>query len=202
MRLRHVARKHCRIFLTVDLAFTLKKENDYTVICAWAVTPSYDLLLIDLHRERMEGPDIERSIIAMYQKWNAQYAGIESAQAQLLVVQSLRKKGLTIRALKADLDKLSRAIPAINRMEAGQIFLPESAPWLDEFIAELLAFNHGAHDDQVDCLSYAAVEVQRFGPAAEPDSLTELREYAETELAAEFFMRAENPVFWQGDEEE
>ena len=54
----------------------------------------------------------------------------------------------------------------------------------------------------VDVTSYAAVEVQRFGPAAEPDSLTELREYAETELAAEFFNRAENPVFWTGDDEE
>ena len=50
--------------------------------------------------------------------------------------------------------------------------------------------------------SYAAVEVQRFGPAAEPDRLTELRDYAETELAAEFFNRAENPVFWAGDDDE
>ena len=49
-------------FLTVDLAFSLKKEADYTVIAAWAVTPSQDLILMDLQRERLEGPDMSAQI--------------------------------------------------------------------------------------------------------------------------------------------
>jgi predicted phage terminase large subunit-like protein len=199
---RAVARKHCRYFVIVDLAFTLKKENDYTAIGAFAVTPSQDLLVLDVHRERMEGPDIEPAIISMARKWKASYIGVESAQAQLLVVQSLRKKGWTVRALRADTDKLSRAIPATVRMESGQIYLPESAHWVGDFIDELLAFPHGAHDDQVDVLSYAAVEVQRFGSAAEPESYGELRQYAEKELAAEFFMRADNPLLWLASDDE
>ena len=31
--------------------------------------------------------------------------------------------------------------------------LPNEAPWLDTFIAELRAFASGKHDDQVDALS-------------------------------------------------
>ncbi len=38
-------------------------------------------------------------------------------------------------------------------IERGSLFLPESAPWLGDFLAELLAFPHARHDDQVDALS-------------------------------------------------
>jgi predicted phage terminase large subunit-like protein len=202
MRLRHVAKKHCRRFAIADLAFTLKKENDFFCVAALAVTPHQELLVLDRHRERLEGPDIEPAIIAMARKWDVAYIGVEAAQAQLVVVQSLRRKGWTVRALKADTDKLSRAIPATARMEAGQIYLPADAWWLEEFVAELLAFPHGAHDDQVDVLSYAAIEVQRFGGAAEPESFEKTRDYVEKELAAEFFSRADNPLFWLGDDDE
>lgn len=202
-RTRYVAARDCRRFGTCDLAFTTKKENDYFVVCAWAVTRAHDLLLLDVHRERLEGPDIIPAVKAMAAKWGLEYVGVESVAAQLLVVQLLRKDGMTIRALVADTDKLSRAIPAIARMEAGQIYVPDPPPhWLEDWIDELLAFNKGAHDDQVDCLSYAAIDVQRFGGAPEPDSYRDLRDYAEKEQAAEWFSRASNPIFWQGDDDE
>jgi predicted phage terminase large subunit-like protein len=200
--MRFVAVKHCRVFLVVDLAFSLRKEADYTVISAWAVTPGHDLILLDRLRERLEGPDIHKQIIRLYRQHKAQFVGIESTAAQALVIHGCRKAGLTVRALKADVDKLTRAIPATVRMEAGQIFFPDGAEWLGEFEHELLSFPHGAHDDQVDVLSYAAVEVQRFGPAAEPESYEEFREYAEKDLAAQMFNQVSNPMFWVGDDEQ
>jgi predicted phage terminase large subunit-like protein len=201
--MRYVNPKRCRRFGVVDLAFTLKKENDFNAIGAFAVTTRNELLVLDVHKERMEGPDIPRSIAAMYRKWDLPYVAVEANQAQIVVVQELRRLpwNLTVRALRADVDKLSRAIPATVLMESGQLFVPEGAPWLDDFITELLAFPHGAHDDQVDMLAYAAIEAQRFGAAAEPESYRELRGYSEKELAAEFFNRADNPIFWQGDED-
>ena len=42
---------------------------------------------------------------------------------------------------------------AVAHIEAGQVILPESAPWLDEFKAEIMAFPNGRFDDQVDSLS-------------------------------------------------
>lgn len=199
MRHRYVARRHCRRFAIADLAFTLKKENDYTVVGAFAVTPRQDLIVLDIHRERMEGPEIPRAIAVMYRRWDCAYVAVEAQQAQILVVQQLRRMGLTVRALRADVDKLSRAIPATVRFEAGQVYLPEDAPWVEAFVAELLTFPHGKHDDQVDVISYACIELQRFGPAPEPEGHREAREYAEKELAAESFNRVENPLFWEGD---
>ena len=39
------------------------------------------------------------------------------------------------------------------RFEAGQVFLPKEAPWLSEFLHELLAFPNARHDDQIDSVS-------------------------------------------------
>jgi hypothetical protein len=33
------------------------------------------------------------------------------------------------------------------------VYLPEDAPWLGEFMSELLALPNGRHDDQVDSVS-------------------------------------------------
>ena len=95
---RLVAHKHCRCFLTVDLAFSLKKEADYTVIAAWAVTPRQELILLDLQRERLEGPELVPQISRMYRQHRAQYVGIEEVAAQALVIQAARQAGLTVRA--------------------------------------------------------------------------------------------------------
>ena len=39
------------------------------------------------------------------------------------------------------------------RIEAGHVWLPERAPWLDDLRAEIASFPHGRHDDQVDSIS-------------------------------------------------
>lgn len=160
--------RHCRCFGTCDLAFSVKTSADWTCICSWAVTPDCDLILLDIHRERMTGDKLVPSCRDMMAKWNLEYMGIEDVQAQTLVVQTARKNGLTVRALKANMDKITRTIPAQIRMEAGQIWFPTHHPELENLEHELLTFPQGAKDDTVDNVAYACLEVQRFGPAAVP----------------------------------
>ena len=45
-------------------------------------------------------------------------------------------------------------------MESGNVVLPESAPWLSDFLGELTAFPFGAHDDQMDPMLDAIRDVQ------------------------------------------
>lgn len=160
---------HCRTFATMDLAFSTKKESDFTVIAAWAVSRHGDLILLDLVRERMEAHALIPAARALCNRWDCQYIGIEEVLGASLVTHGARMEGLTVRALRADKDKVTRSIPAQVRMQAGQIWFPEQAMWLREFEHELVSFPRGTHDDQVDCLSYAAAEVQRFGSAPGPD---------------------------------
>ena len=40
-------------------------------------------------------------------------------------------------------------------IESGLVHVPESAPWLAEYLHELTSFPAGKHDDQVDSTSQA-----------------------------------------------
>ena len=134
---------------------------DYTVIATWAVTPTKDLLLIDLVRRRFEAPDILPALRRAYEQHHPAQIGIERAGFQLALIQEARRAGLPIHELIPDADKLSRALPAAARMEGGQVAWPATAPWREALEAELLIFPNGAHDDQIDALAYAAAELAR-----------------------------------------
>lgn len=186
----------CRRFGIMDLAFSLKKSADYTAISAWAVTPDSDLILLDLHRDRIEGPGLVPAARRMVERHDLPYIGIEATAAQLAVVQTARRSGLTVRALRAETDKVSRAQIATVRCEAGQVYFPAQAPWLGDFETELLSFPTGAHDDMVDTLLYAAYDVHHRGGAPQPEEVVKAREQKALEAANEEWRRWDNPALW------
>lgn len=146
----------------VDLATTLKTTGDYTVITTYGVTVENEIVVLEVERRRMEGPDIVPALQAAYRKWRHAKIGIEKAGYQLSTVQAARRTGLPIRAIDAEKDKLARAEFLAARMEAGGVFFPRVAPWLADLEAELEAFDGAEgseHDDQVDTLAYAAIDV-------------------------------------------
>ena len=49
--------------------------------------------------------------------------------------------------------KADRMVAQSAKIEAGHVYLPREAHWLDTFLLELLAFPNGRHDDQVDSVS-------------------------------------------------
>src|SRR5262249_55467358 len=49
----------------------------------------------------------------------------------------------------------SRATAITPLVQSGRLFLPERAPWLGTFKAQLISFPQGAHDDLVDTLAQA-----------------------------------------------
>ncbi len=170
--------KHCRRFGTMDIAYSLKKTADYTVLCSWAVTPKCDLLLLDMMRARIDAPDFVRIIKKNYVDFNLDYIGIEKMLGTSLIAHGVRMEGLTVRMLIADTDKITRSIPAQIRMEGGQIYIPANHPERETIEHELMSFPFGAHDDIVDCFSYAAADIQRFGGAMRPREEREAEEQA------------------------
>jgi predicted phage terminase large subunit-like protein len=80
---------------------------------------------------------------------------IEDKESGTQLIQDLRyeKTGVRPIAIMPEGDKVTRLSSQSAHIEAGQVFLPESASWLDEFKAEVMAFPNGRHNDQVDSLS-------------------------------------------------
>lgn len=153
---KKVGYDNCRIFQTCDPAASTKTTADYFVLSTWAQTPGNDLILLDVLRTRLEGPDQVPLFKQQYQRWNPAFQAVESKGLGITLYQLLTREGLPVKELKADKDKVTRALPAAARMESGSVYFLQGAPWLGDFEQELLSFPTGAHDDQVDTLSYAA----------------------------------------------
>jgi len=151
----------CFRFATVDLAVSEREQADYTVAAVWDCTSAGDLVLLDLLRERLSAPRLMAALKRLAAKWRPDFLGVEKTGFQLAIVQQLRRDGATVKPLAARGDKVSRAHAAAVRFEGGQVYFPAGAPWLVELEAELLAFPHGPHDDQVDAVSYACLEAAR-----------------------------------------
>ena len=47
-------------------------------------------------------------------------------------------------------DKIMRLNAQTAMIDNGFVYIPETAPWLDEYLHELTVFPNGKHDDQVD----------------------------------------------------
>jgi len=162
-----IRKEKCWRFATVDLAVSEKERADYTVICVWDCTPFGDLVLLDRIRERMSAPKLMATIRQLSGKWNPEFVGVEKAGFQLAIIQQLRRDGAAVKPLIARGDKTSRAHAAAVRFAGGQVYFPAGAAWLGELEAELLGFPYEPHDDQVDAVAYACLEVgRRYGEAA------------------------------------
>jgi predicted phage terminase large subunit-like protein len=144
----------------VDLAPTTNKDSDYTVITSFAQTPDNKLLIIDMVRQKMEGPDIIPAIKRAIHKNKLQYVGIERQGFQTTIIQMAQRAGIRVRNLKTDKDKVTRALPLAARMEAGEVFLLRDTHWLPEVEREIMTFPAGAHDDIIDTLSYGVQLLQ------------------------------------------
>jgi predicted phage terminase large subunit-like protein len=95
---------------------------------------------------------LSENIRAMARRYPRASLLIEESPISLGLIQALRQENVSVIAIKPSKDKHSRVISQTDRFEAGSVFLPERADWLDSLIGELLAFPAGRHDDQVDAL--------------------------------------------------
>lgn len=149
-----------RRFATVDLAASTRTTADYTVVGIFGATADRRLLVLDVDRGRREGPDQVPAMRRAVERWGLTTVWIEKVGFQLSLIQQAVRSGLPVRELVPDRDKVARALPATAALEGGRILLPRTSPWLRDFEHELLAFPHGAHDDQVDVLSYAVAALR------------------------------------------
>lgn len=158
------------IFVTLDPAATEKEANDYTAMGVFAITSANDLLVLDMIRERLGVEKIVPRLDEVCRQWNPKFVSVESLSFQAAIVAEARKRvGMPPVAELSPMNKskLSRATPAIIKAEAGQIFLPQAAPWKGAFLDELVGFTgiKDTHDDQVDVLAYAVAEMGKHGDA-------------------------------------
>jgi predicted phage terminase large subunit-like protein len=153
---RAVPLDDCWRFATIDLAASKRTSADFTVVSAWGITPDGDLILLDRARARVEEAEHFELARPLISRWVLDVVFVEQSFITATFVIDASNSGIPVQPLKADTDKITRALPATTRVKAHRVWFPAAADWLDEWTDELASFPSGTHDDQVDTLSYAA----------------------------------------------
>ena len=138
-----------------DTAVKAGDANDYSVCTVWLVRKT-EVHLIEVIRERLEYPDLIRRVVEVANKrlYQPNHILIEDAAAGASLIQDLRaREKIYPIAIRPESNKVHRMASAIAAIEAREVFVPEQAPWLEDFKTELLQFPYGRHDDQVDSVS-------------------------------------------------
>jgi predicted phage terminase large subunit-like protein len=138
-----------------DTASKAGELNDYSVCTTWAIVADRYYLL-DVVRERLEFPALKQRVVDEADRWGAQIVLIEDKGSGMSLLQELQSTGFYRgRGMNPVGDKASRLVGVTAMIEAGRVFLPHSAGWLEDFLLELCGFPAVRHDDQVDSTSQA-----------------------------------------------
>ncbi|HEV8591886.1 MAG TPA: phage terminase large subunit [Pyrinomonadaceae bacterium] len=141
-----------------DLAVSTKTTADHTASFRCAFDKEGNLYIAGGFRKRIEFPEQRRFIIERVRAEPDTEHGIELALHGQALIQDLRRepgvRGHLLRGIRADADKLTRALAWAPLAEEGKVILVRG-PWIDEFIDEAAAFPLGHHDDQIDAVSLA-----------------------------------------------
>ena len=155
-------------FQMIDPSATAKATSDYTVIGTFYRTPAAQLLVAHIEREKVESVLLEQKMLQQYHMHEPRWVGVEHSLISIPLVQRAKAVGVPVVPVSATGDKITRVLGASQpRYESGSVFHLLNAPWLQDFEAELLAFDKGAHDDQVDVVTYACIHQNRFLPKVE-----------------------------------
>ncbi len=148
------------VIQAIDGAWKTGIANDFSVIATWA-TNCNGYFLIDVCRRKLEFYDLKRVVVEKYREFTPRAVYCEEAASGYALLSELRRTtGIEIIGVPAQNSKEARAEAVAPMLEAGRVWLPERASWLDEWVHEHLRFPGGAHDDQVDTTSLALLKLR------------------------------------------
>jgi predicted phage terminase large subunit-like protein len=146
-----------------DTAHRVTQRSDYSVCTTWGVTErGAAIYLMDVHRERMEFPELKAKALELYRKWKPDSCIIEGKAAGDALIQELRRMGIPIASYTPSRgeDKLVRVNAVADIFSSGMVHAPETM-WADELIEEFAEFPYGTHDDQVDSSTLALLRYRQ-----------------------------------------
>lgn len=152
------------VLLSVDATFRDSATADFVVIQVWG-WKGPDRWLLDQRRERMAFTATRQMLTDLAAKWKPSAILIEAKANGDALIDDLRRTLSGVVAFEPGArSKYERAqVGSAPAAEAGQIWLPEDAPWVDVFIEEHVIFPLAAHDDCVDACSQAMLWLSTRG---------------------------------------
>ena len=165
--------KHLRIYGASDYAVT-EGDGDWTVHIVIGVDVDDNIYVLDLWRGQTTSDQWVQSLIDLIRlhkplMWVEEQGQIIKSIGPFLEKRMKEERVYCRReqvASAADKPTRGRSIQARSSM--GKVYLPEKAPWVNDFTQELLMFPAGKHDDQVDAFGLIGRMIDELIPAAKP----------------------------------
>jgi predicted phage terminase large subunit-like protein len=149
----------------IDPAYTAKKTNDPTALMS-ACIHNHCLYILDVEEVWKELPDLIKFIKVFAERNGHNHKSrvyVEPKASGLSVVQSLKESELNVIESESPKDdKVTRAHGIAPFIEAGKCHLVGSSEttWIKKFLDQCTMFPFAAHDDIVDTLIMAVMNVQ------------------------------------------
>lgn len=146
-------------YLSCDLAVSTKEKRDYSVFGVGSVDEQGKLYIRHVSRDRLDSKEIVDQILGLYKnfKFNTILIGKGTLEKSIgpFLREALQRTGhyIHIEAIPEVIDKRSRAQSIRARMRAEGVKFDVRKRWFPELKTEMLQFDRGVHDDQVDMMS-------------------------------------------------
>jgi predicted phage terminase large subunit-like protein len=156
-----------KLIVSWDTALSSNQLADYSA-CVVLLARKETIFILNVIRARLEYPELKRAVLLHHNRWrqvaSAYALVVEKKGSGLSLIQDLRRENIHAIGVNPDGDKIMRMAAQAAPIEAGAVYLPAHAPWIDEFRKEILSFPQSKHDDQIDALSQALCRAFAPGP--------------------------------------
>lgn len=150
--------------ISVDATFKKTKSGSYVAIHVWGKKGARRCLLDRVHA-RMDFTETKEALLSVIARWPNVLRKLIEGKANGDAIISTLTAEHAITGIEpvnpGDASKEQRAYAMQPYQAAGNVELPDGAPWLPEYIAEHASFPNGGHDDDVDCQSQALQGFER-----------------------------------------
>jgi len=100
---------------------------------------------------RLEYPALKRAVREQQNLFDANEVLIEDKASGTQLIQELIADGCHgVTRYQPECEKVMRLHAQTGMIENGFVHIPETAPWLAQYLHEMTVFPKGKHDDQVD----------------------------------------------------
>ncbi|CAH2396486.1 hypothetical protein [Mesorhizobium escarrei] len=136
-----------------DLASSANPTSSYSVCLVFAYN-EHGSYLIDVFRGREGYSQLKDIAFAMDSRYRPRLHLIENASLGSALASDLKMHGVNaIPIPTGSTSKSDRLQAQMHQIKGQRVFLHKAAPWLENFLDELVAFPHGPRDEQVDALT-------------------------------------------------
>ncbi|WP_341350388.1 phage terminase large subunit [Geobacillus zalihae] len=148
-----------------DFAFKDTNDGSFVVGQVWG-RKGADKYLLDQVRAKLSFTESIRAIVSLTSKWpQAQAKLIEDRANGTAIINALRHQISGMLPVVPNGTKVERLNAVSPQFEAGNVYIPHPsiAPWVHDYVEELVAFPNAPTDDQVDATSQALRYLDRAG---------------------------------------